>query len=224
MKQFTSAANRVLKRMLVNFVGQISQIIHGKPRYEVVTKDKWDLQYSEGHWNRLEQLNELGRYSIIAGYFNYYFTNDFIKDGKVLDVGCGHGILQRKLAAQGYTSYMGLDISAEAIVRSSKFQNETTNFLQADINEYDTTEKFDCIIFNEILIYVESPLSIVNKYRSFLSPGGIIIISQYCNKTMDLEYSWRSIDEQFPPHDMVKIIHQSGKAWIVKTYRNLVAA
>lgn len=214
-----------LKSAILHFIRstyrKLALLFHGYPSYDIVSKEKWENQYKSGHWERLENIDELSRYSVITGYYDYYLSEGILNQGNILDVGCGHGILQKKLKRIGYTTYLGLDVSEIAINTASENTDNNTSFYQHDIETYDTTQKFDCIIFNEVLVYIKSPFSIISKYTKFLSKNGIMIISQYCDKTMDIEQSWELIDKNFPADDAVKLIHRNGKAWIVKSYRNM---
>ena len=217
MKDFKSAILKLIRSIYKKIV----LLFHGYPTYDIVSKVKWENQYEEGRWKRLDNIDELARYNIITGYYDYYLSEGFLDNRNLLDVGCGHGILQKKLNRIGYSSYTGLDISEKAIIKASENSDKSTSFFQQDLESYNTTKKFDFIIFNEVLVYVKSPSSIIRRYTNYLSKNGIIIISEYCDKTMDKEHSWNVIDEAFSPNDAIKLIHESGKSWIVKSYVNV---
>src|SRR5438876_6993820 len=72
--------------------------------------EEWDSQYEKGHWEYMKCLEEVGRYSLIAGYIHYLKPG-----GSILDVGCGEGILQQRLNLDGISKYVGIDISKVAI-------------------------------------------------------------------------------------------------------------
>jgi 2-polyprenyl-3-methyl-5-hydroxy-6-metoxy-1,4-benzoquinol methylase len=106
------------------------------------TPETWARQYSGGHWDYLETLLELGRYSAIAGY-----VIKLKSQGAVLDVGCGEGILQRTLRPH-YARYLGIDIAADAIRRAAQREDAATTFRVACALEFEPGEQFDAIIFN----------------------------------------------------------------------------
>lgn len=87
-----------------------------KQKYVSQPVESWEKEYKSGRWDIFQTSKELPRYSIIVGYYDYYLQ----KKGKILDVGCGDGTLQQKFPPDSYTSYMGIDISAEAINRAEE--------------------------------------------------------------------------------------------------------
>ncbi len=118
------------------------------------SKEVWEKQYSKGQWDYLYQLEELAHYSIILGYIRNLKTG-----GSILDIGCGKGILQERLALYGYSKYVGIDISDNAIRQASCKANDKTTFIASDATRYSPTEAFDAIVFNEVLYYFDDPLN-----------------------------------------------------------------
>jgi 2-polyprenyl-3-methyl-5-hydroxy-6-metoxy-1,4-benzoquinol methylase len=121
----------------------------------------------------MRDLDELPRYSIIAGYLQYLKPG-----GSVLDVGCGEGLLQQRLGLSGYSKYVGIDISETAINEASSRQDEKTSFICADAVTYTPNELFDVIVFNEALYYFDEPLKMVGKYIQYLNE--IVFLSRAC--------------------------------------------
>ena len=70
----------------------------------------WEQQYRRNDWAYLSGLREAGRYAAIIAYLTHLKPR-----AAVLDVGCGEGILFERYRGHGYTSYVGLDISADAV-------------------------------------------------------------------------------------------------------------
>jgi SAM-dependent methyltransferase len=136
------------------------------------TVNKWDAEYSSGKWDYMRGQAELIRYSVVAGYLNLLKPG-----GTVLDVGCGEGLLARRLAPHPVFDYVGVDISSVAIARASQFSNPHTRFLVADVEAYAPAERFDAIVFNEALYYFTQPQCVVENLRQALKSDGIIIIS-----------------------------------------------
>lgn len=178
-----------------------------------VKKQQWDNQYSSGHWEYLSGLNELGRYSLISGYSNYYFNNN---DAKILDVGCGTGVLQQYLRRSGYQKYLGVDISSEAINEANQFTDDKTEFLSCNVEDYIAEDKFDIIVFNECLYYFDSPLEILKKYNQYLTPNGKCIISMYGDDDAVVN-CWNMISD-INEEDCQMITNKSGIYWIIKVY------
>jgi 2-polyprenyl-3-methyl-5-hydroxy-6-metoxy-1,4-benzoquinol methylase len=126
--------------------------------YIHATKEKWETQYARGWWDYLGQMDQLGRYSVIAGYCNYIKPG-----GSILDLGCGEGILQEKMRAYGYSRYVGVDLSAEAIAGASNRRDDKTSFIAADAETYKPECSFDVIVFNELLYYLQDPVGLMRQ-------------------------------------------------------------
>ena len=176
-----------------------------------VSIEEWNSGYSNRMWDYLYQLGELARYSVIVGYCQYFKST-----AKVLDIGCGEGILQERLGIHWYSKYVGIDISGTAIERAIKKQNEKTFFIREDATQYTPNERFDIIIFNECLFYFEDPLKLVKRYESFLNHQGVIIISIFVNDSYMMV--WRILEEEYSFVDETRVSNQAGLSWIIKAF------
>src|SRR4051812_45338733 len=85
----------------------------------IPSAERWDTEYRAGRWAYLGQLSELSRYSVLVGYMTH-----FRPSGAVLDVGCGEGVLFRRLQPHGYARYVGVDIAESAIASLKAQQHE----------------------------------------------------------------------------------------------------
>src|SRR5687767_1197443 len=94
-------------------------------------------QYEAGEWTWLGRPGELARYSVLAGY-----ALEFKPWGKVLDVGCGEGLLRDRLHSHGFTQYVGIDFE-EPIRRAARRVDERTRFFAADMNFFVPDVAFD---------------------------------------------------------------------------------
>jgi 2-polyprenyl-3-methyl-5-hydroxy-6-metoxy-1,4-benzoquinol methylase len=102
--------------------------------------------------DRIRKIEELARYCIIIGY------TQFFKAGSILDVGCGEGVLHERLCESSYFRYVGIDVSNVAIDKVCEKNSEKHQFLAVRIEDFRTDQKFDVVIFNECLYYMEEPL------------------------------------------------------------------
>lgn len=137
-------------------------------------REDWEAQYRAGEWSYLRDLDQGARYSVIAGY-----VQSLKRDGCLLDVGCGEGVLVERLKGIPYGKFVGIDISAEAIARAQEKCHERSLFIQVDAEEFVAEEKFDVIIFNEVLYYFSAPVPAAQRYCAWLKPGGLLITSLY---------------------------------------------
>jgi SAM-dependent methyltransferase len=100
------------------------------------------------------------------------------KGGTALDVGCGlGGRMVHKMEAAGF-SVTGVDASAE-MIKLATATHPKARFIQADIAEWETEERFDFILSWDCLFHL--PLSaqkpVLSKLCRLLNNGGILIHS-----------------------------------------------
>ena len=185
--------------------------------YKPFVRDKkiWDEEYSKGKWDYLNNKKDSMRYGIIANYIQDNF-NDSIS---ILDLGCGIGILQKKLSGM-YSHYTGIDLSDEAIKIAKEREDENTIFYSHDITNYTPEEKYDCIIFNESIYYLNEPLETLKKHKSFLKKNGVIIISMWDYKERNNRL-WKKINSFLDKNTGVYLKFDSGKAWYIRFYRDV---
>ena len=180
--------------------------------YKPLKRNKllWNIQFEEGNWDYLNSIQELSRYSLIIGYYNF-----FIENGSVLDLGCGQGILHQRFK-NNYIKYVGIDISEKAISLAKQNGNEKSEFICEDFAGYIPNQKFDFIVFNESLYYFEKPLELINKYVSYLNPNGKIVISMWDNPERNNKI-WTTLNGNFKIWDELKLQNGLIKvSWIIK--------
>jgi 2-polyprenyl-3-methyl-5-hydroxy-6-metoxy-1,4-benzoquinol methylase len=98
---------------------------------------------------------------------------DEIEGNEVLDVGCGSGLLSKTLAKKGYkVTAIDCDEKAIEIVKEKGIKGYV-----ADINNWKTNEKFDCIIFADVLEHIDDDRSLIKKVHSMLKPNGCFVIN-----------------------------------------------
>jgi 2-polyprenyl-3-methyl-5-hydroxy-6-metoxy-1,4-benzoquinol methylase len=176
---------------------------------EVPSPARWEREYASGRWSYLGAIDELAHYSVIVGYYA------FLKPGgSVLDVGCGEGILQARLAPHGYCRYLGIDFAASAIDQMAARRDPTTEFRVADAASFTPSEKFDVIIFNESLYYFREPISIVERYLDFLASDGIIIVSMEVARNRVA--IWNTIGTVLNVVDATTVFNGAGLGWTIK--------
>ena len=170
-----------------------------------VEESVWDSEYAEGTWQYLSRLEELARFSVIAGHIQ------FLKPGgSILDVGCGEGLLQQRLSPASYSRYVGLDFSQAALARV-KNSDSRSCFVHADAENYVPEEDFDAIVFSEVLYILHDPLGAVGRYETWLRPGGIFIVSLYEKSTRAVAVL-RRLKERYDVVDDVQISTEND-AW-----------
>lgn len=142
------------------------------------------------------------------------FIQQFTKltDLRVLDVGCGGGILSEGMASQG--AYVtGLDIEPNALNTAREhaiYSGLSIDYIYAPIESY-SAEPFDVITCMEMLEHVKEPSIVIRHCARLLKPGGYLFLSTinrtlaaYTTAVVAAEYILRLLPRQ--THDFDKFI------------------
>ena len=93
------------------------------------------------------------------------------KGSKILDAGCGTGLILRKLPK----GTIGVDINPRNVKRAKKHAPKTKVIL-ADIEKLPFSKNaFTTIISTEVIEHQPDPIPTVNELRRVLKPGGVLI-------------------------------------------------
>jgi 2-polyprenyl-3-methyl-5-hydroxy-6-metoxy-1,4-benzoquinol methylase len=176
-------------------------------------KYKFNLQYEQKKWEGMRDIADLGRYSIIVGFVRYYFKNP-----RILDLGCGEGILLEKFASTDYTHYTGIDFSDVAIDNARKMGCERADFAVGDLNKLSVDGTFDAIIYNESLYYLNRPQAAVSKLVKNVAAGGKFIFSMVDKRGHEREGLWNELNEILKPVDKSKVTNANGDSWTIVVY------
>jgi SAM-dependent methyltransferase len=112
----------------------------------LVTSGVWDREYARGSWDHLSSSDELARYLIVMGR-----VLSFGASCRVLDVGCGTGRLLELLRNVSFGSYVGLDLSGEAVERAQQLAVPNSRFQVSDAGSFQSDEQFDIFLFYDVL-------------------------------------------------------------------------
>jgi len=133
-----------------------------------------------------EWWNENGKFKILHQIKVYRMTyileqinNRNIKNLKILDVGCGGGIICEPLARLG-AQVTGLDFSPNNIKVAkthSKKNRLKINYISKDIEKSKLNAKFDIILMFEVLEHLDDWKKIIKNIKKNLNKNGLIIIS-----------------------------------------------
>ncbi len=170
-----------------------------------LTKENWDEQFSQGQWDSLASLKEAGHNAIIAMYCHFLCV-----EAEILDVGCGLANITNFLK---FKYYLGIDISEVAIQKAKEKKNGEFQCVNAD--DFNTDKKFDIIIFNEVLYYLDA-LGTLKKFETYLTEKGFFVISVWKHpQTMRL---WDEINKIYFRLDSTEISHKDNQ-WIIGVYK-----
>jgi 2-polyprenyl-3-methyl-5-hydroxy-6-metoxy-1,4-benzoquinol methylase len=160
-------------------------------------------------WARLRDPVELGRYGAINDYLQ-----EFAQRGAVLDVGCADRILKERIV---YGSYLGIDMFAPSIARAQHKADARTRFLCADAATFVPEERFDAIVWNECLYYLAKPIDVITRYRAYLRPNGVMIVSML-DQTFATRRLFRQLHVLGEVRASVRLVAPNGVAWVIRAY------
>ncbi len=114
-----------------------------------------------------------------------------IRDGLVLDLGCGTGKMTRLMRERGF-DMIGVDLSGEMLeIAREKEEDDSILYLQQDMREfelYGTVRAIICVCDSiNYLLEEEDLIRVFSLVNNYLDPGGIFI----CD--MNTEYKYRHV-------------------------------
>lgn len=131
----------------------------------------WDL---DGEFRPLHQINPL-RLEWITSLCP-------LKDRKVLDVGCGGGILTDAMARAGAQA-MGIDLASKALrvaqLHALEAQTPSVQYREVSVEALaeEQPATFDVVTCMEMLEHVPDPSSVVRACSALVKPGGWVFFS-----------------------------------------------
>lgn len=187
-------------------------------KFEEMASRWWDL---EGEFKPLHQINPLR--------LNYVLERaDGLFGKKVLDVGCGGGILAESMAREG-ALVTGLDMGKEPLEVARLHALETgtkLTYIQSTIEDHaqDNAQAYDVVTCMEMLEHVPDPASVVHACATLAKPGGWVFFSTiartpkaFAMAIVGAEYLLRLLprdthryDKFISPSELVRYARQAG--------------
>jgi len=139
-----------------------------------IKQRQWDREFKQGLWECLTNTSGDPLYPILERY---------ARDGSLLDLGCGSGNTANEMREGSYQSYLGIDISEEAL-RMARLRTQTngrahnTRFAQSEISAYVPDRKYRVIVFRDS-IYYEPPFTLrktLERYAAYLDDNGVLVV------------------------------------------------
>ncbi len=98
------------------------------------------------------------------------------KNAKVVDLGCGQGVMVKFLAKEKTRDVVGVDLDATRIPQT-KYQN--LNFINRDIRKFDVSE-FNTVIMSDGLhhLNLDDQKKTLNNIAESLKKGSLLIIKE----------------------------------------------
>jgi 2-polyprenyl-6-hydroxyphenyl methylase / 3-demethylubiquinone-9 3-methyltransferase len=131
----------------------------------------WD---PDGEFRPLHEINplRLGWIERIVGD---------LRDARILDIGCGGGILSEAMAAKG-ARVTGIDLSEKAlgVARLHKLESGADvdyRLVAAEMLAAESPNAYDVVTCMEMLEHVPAPASIIAAAGTLVKAGGVVVIS-----------------------------------------------
>lgn len=120
-----------------------------------------------------------------TSYINSFLET--VSGKKILDLGCGPGILSKYLSDLGY-DVTGVDF-AEQMISIAKKLAPNANFIVSDIANLELDDKFYGIVLAHLLIHFskDENIQILNKLHNFMNPDASLFIQFSANLTPGIQ-------------------------------------
>ena len=183
-------------------------------KFSDLADEWWDVN---GKFKPLHMFNPI-RIEYITEKIKQEFNlinrnNNFLKDLKILDIGCGGGLISEPLARLG-GEVTGIDASEKNIKVAklhSKKNNLNINYFNKSPEQLNNSEKFDIILNLEVVEHVENVDLYIKSCSSLLKKNGIMFtatlnrtIVSYIKAIVGAEYILRWLP--IGTHDWNKFI------------------
>lgn len=221
-----SSSNKINKNLDNTAAGTINVDPSEVEKFNNLASEWWS---NTGAFATLHEINPLRlnwiEENIKRGYQNDTRSNDVtdktaeqgLADKKVLDVGCGGGILSESMARRG-ADVTGIDLGTENLKAATLHAEQsglesTLRYQHIPVEELAKTHagQFDVVTCMEMLEHVPDPSSIVQACYELLAPGGVCVLStinrnpkSYLFAIVGAEYVLRLLDRG--THDYAKFI------------------
>jgi len=128
-----------------------------------LTLSDWHLRYiQQAHWTKDVRQYLYGRASLKSSH-------------RILDVGCGTGVLETELQVICQAKILGLDIDRNHLDMATRNTRETI-FIQGDAHELPfLSDTFDLALCHFVLLWVADPLQVVREMKRVVIPGGTVL-------------------------------------------------
>ncbi|MGA7730550.1 MAG: class I SAM-dependent methyltransferase [Chloroflexia bacterium] len=135
-----------------------------------------DRYYPKGYYGSGKRFTRIIEW-LLDNLYNYrvYQIEQNQKPGKVLDIGCGRGLLLHKLRQRGWTP-MGTELNEEAATYAREQLGLPVTTQMVEEAGFPDGE-FDLIILWHVLEHVQSPRAMLREVSRILKPGGTLLVA-----------------------------------------------
>lgn len=139
-------------------------------KFDRLSRDWWDRN---GPMKSLHDINPLR--------LAYVKNQESLKGKKILDVGCGGGILTENIVREGAAT-TGIDASKEMIALAEQHAQKSgldIRYIKSNVEGLNSiiTDKFDVILCMELIEHVPDYRSVIRACKKLLNQNGTIIFA-----------------------------------------------
>lgn len=186
--------------------------------FEAAELDKFSVM-AHKWWDKNSEFKPL--HDINPLRLQYIDQHVGLQDKRVLDVGCGGGILSESMAQRG-AIVTGIDLGEKALNVAKLHSLESGVFVDyqkvsAEALAEATPDSYDVVTCLEMLEHVPNPASIIRACATLVKPGGYVFFSTihrnpkaYLHAVIGAEYLLRMLPRG--THDYAKFIKPSELA------------
>jgi SAM-dependent methyltransferase len=114
---------------------------------------------------------ETGRRATAASLLD--LIGEHVSCGRLLDVGCGHGLLLDEARRRGF-DVVGLELSRSAALHAR--QALGLDVREVPLEEFDTWDSFDVVVLADVIEHLDDPVGAVERCARLLRPGGALCV------------------------------------------------
>jgi 2-polyprenyl-6-hydroxyphenyl methylase/3-demethylubiquinone-9 3-methyltransferase len=156
-------------------------------RFEALADEWWN---PSGKFRAVHKFNEARLHFIIQRIISHFRLapdrEPLIEGLKILDVGCGAGLVSEPLAASGAT-VIGIDATSRNVetARNHAVQSGYNIDYRHCLAEHvlETDDRFDVVLNLEVIEHVTNPNQLMSECCRLLNPGGLMIVATL-NRTL----------------------------------------
>ena len=168
---------------------------------------QWAADYDDDNDNLLGTVSQPMSVQILQEYVKK-------KEQKIIDVGCGTGLVGRELERAGFSNFDGIDISKEMIDIAKR--RGYSNLFIGSLNDKlpFTDSEYDAALCVGVFTHGHVGSDRLDELARIVKPGGIICFT--INEGVYASYGFNSKIERLESEHVWKVIELSKNDYMVK--------
>lgn len=147
-------------------------------------KDFWSNQTTPLH-----KYNDEKWYQLYAEEINLLYKSLNVKEGNILESGCGNGALYDYFDFISDSSYTGVDFS-ESLLSIFREKNDKINLMNVDASQYIGEDKYSFIFSNGVIQYLTRKRlkEYIDHSLKMLNTHGVLLMANIPNALTRFQY------------------------------------